>query len=123
MGLAGPDTDWRFPVGIHQRPGPQVCNLQAVDLLRQLPGVSAGNCAALMAAVPSLAALAAAPLALLARAMGAAAAQQLHGFLHERRGLQREQLRAQERLLRQQQQEAAGGGGGGGAKGKGKGAR
>jgi DNA excision repair protein ERCC-4 len=60
-------------------------NLAAIDLLRKLPGVTVGNYKAIMAAVPTLAALAVTPQAELSKVIGKPNAALLYEFLHNRK--------------------------------------
>lgn len=60
-------------------------NLQAIDVLRKLPGVTAGNYRALMSRVRSLAELAVTSESTLAEVLGSHNAGLLYRFMHERK--------------------------------------
>jgi DNA excision repair protein ERCC-4 len=62
-------------------------NLQAIDLLRQLPGVTAGNVHALLQGVGSLNELAGLSESEIARLIGKKDAKLLHAFLHDKKSI------------------------------------
>ena len=62
----------------------ELSNTPAIELLRKLPGVTAGNFRGVMAVAGSLAGLARLSVAQLVPAMGAGNAAILHRFLHTR---------------------------------------